>query len=162
MDQIVRKTARIALKVDQYVGSKIRQRRGGVGLTQEQLAEALDISYQQIQKYETGANRVSAGRLYQIAQILGVDINYFFDDMPDGHFTVDPSQGGAPNRSVIELVRNFNAIEDDSIQGAILSLVRSLAGASGADQESEERKPSNGFLLDGMDARSAEAVGAED
>lgn len=64
--------------MDKIVGQKIRIRRVKQGLTQQDLAAALGLSYQQVQKYETGANRVSAGRLYYIANVLGVDIPYFF------------------------------------------------------------------------------------
>ena len=65
--------------IDQHVGERIRLRRTERGLTQEQLAAALDVSYQQVQKYETGANRISAGRIYQIARKLGVEVGYFFE-----------------------------------------------------------------------------------
>ena len=68
-----------ATEVDSRVGDRIRRRRILMGLTQDQLGEALGISYQQIQKYETGANRVSVGRLYLIAQKLGVNPGWFFD-----------------------------------------------------------------------------------
>ena len=64
---------------DFHVGERIRERRAGLGLTQEDLGGTLQISYQQIQKYETGANRISAGRLFEIASALDVGISYFFD-----------------------------------------------------------------------------------
>ncbi len=65
--------------VDDHVGKRIRERRRMVGMTQAKLAEPLGISYQQIQKYELGTNRVSAGRLYVLSEILGVTIDYFFE-----------------------------------------------------------------------------------
>ena len=70
--------------IDQHVGERIRLRRTERGLTQEQLAEALDVSYQQVQKYETGANRISAGRIYQISRKLDVSVGYFFEGL-DGN-----------------------------------------------------------------------------
>ena len=79
----------LAKKIDDHVGRQIRKRRNLLGLTQEQLADALGISYQQVQKYETAANRVSAGRLYEIAAKLDSDIGFFFEDL-------DPSLLGSP------------------------------------------------------------------
>ena len=67
-----------ALDVDHYVSLRIRQRRIMLGLTQQQMAELIGVTYQQAHKYETGINRISAGRLYQIVQALGVEISYFF------------------------------------------------------------------------------------
>ena len=72
---------KVAKRVDDHVGERIRERRTMMGLTQEHLAKALDISYQQVQKYETGANRVSAGRLFEIAKRLEVDVAYFFENL---------------------------------------------------------------------------------
>ena len=69
--------------VDVHVGKRVRLRRTLLGMSQEQLGAALDITFQQVQKYERGANRVSASRLWDISQILDVKISYFFDDMTD-------------------------------------------------------------------------------
>lgn len=124
MDNVRFKGARNAARIDQTVGDRIRKRRTLLGFTQEQLAEALDISYQQIQKYETGANRVSAGRLFQIAQRLEAPIGYFFEGM-GLEFDTEVSIGS--NRATIDLVRNFNTIGDPSIRNAVASLVKSLA-----------------------------------
>ncbi|MGF1463654.1 MAG: helix-turn-helix domain-containing protein [Maricaulaceae bacterium] len=126
MDQINVRGARLAYIVDQHVGERIRQRRTLLGFTQEQLAEALDISYQQIQKYETGSNRVSAGRLFQIARRLEVEVGYFFDGLE----TVGPNRSmphGGSNRAVIELVRNFNDITDAIMRASVANLVKTLA-----------------------------------
>jgi transcriptional regulator with XRE-family HTH domain len=75
MDNLTAPPTKLNRRVDDYVGTRIRLRRTLLGLTQEELAAALSISYQQIKKYETGANRVSAGRLFQIAQRLGIDVS---------------------------------------------------------------------------------------
>ena len=117
--------ARLAKRVDQHVGERVRQRRTLLGLTQEQLAAALDISYQQIQKYETGANRISAGRLYEIAQELDTDVSAFFDGIEPGTEATQMPHGGR-NRTTIELVRNFSEIGDPIVRNAVSSLVRSL------------------------------------
>lgn len=125
-----------AKRIDYHVGERMRGRRGELGLTQEDLGVALQISYQQIQKYETGANRVSAGRLYEIAVALEVDIAYFFD----GYETASrgaPLPRGGHNRAAIELVRNFLEIKDENLRSAVAMLMRVL-------KEQEARRLGNG------------------
>ncbi len=76
-----------ATETDRYVGGRIRERRVMLGLSQKQMADMIGVSYQQTHKYERGINRISAGRLYEIAQVLRVPLNYFFEglgDRPDG------------------------------------------------------------------------------
>ncbi len=130
MSETATRTPRLAKRVDEYVGERIRQRRTLLGLTQEQLATALEISYQQVQKYETGANRVSAGRLYEIAKHLDVEIGFFFDGLEPGSQT-QPLPHGGRNRAMIELVRNFGEIKDPLVRNAVSSLVKSLSLRSG-------------------------------
>jgi transcriptional regulator with XRE-family HTH domain len=98
-----------------------------MGLTQENLASALNISYQQVQKYEAGTNRVSAGRLYEIALNLNVEVSYFYEGM-DVEMEIPPLEHGGKNRSVIELVHNFSEITDPDLRAAINGLVKSVAG----------------------------------
>jgi len=112
-----------AADIDRHVGERIRRRRVMLGLTQEQLGEALGISYQQIQKYETGANRVSAGRLFKVSQILEVGVSTLYDGLGE---VADEGINGA-SRHVIELVRAFSKISDDKVRASVMSLVRSLA-----------------------------------
>ncbi len=118
---------KVAKRVDELVGERIRERRTQMGLTQEHLAAALSISYQQVQKYETGANRVSAGRLYEIAQRLEIPVSYFFDGL-DTTTASEPLEHGGKNRSTIELVRNFGDIDEASIRSAVSGLIKTLAG----------------------------------
>jgi transcriptional regulator with XRE-family HTH domain len=113
--------------IDQHVGERIRLRRTEQGLTQEQLAAALDVSYQQVQKYETGANRISAGRIYEIARKLGVEVGYFFDGLSEGASVTPPLEHGGRQRTAIELVRKFAQIEDAEVRAAIAGLVKTLA-----------------------------------
>ncbi len=113
--------------IDKLVGEKIRNRRVLLGLTQDQVADSLGLSYQQIQKYETGANRVSAGRLYQIAQTLDTTVAWFFEDL-DGAEKDVLSDDATSSRNVIELVRGFSRIRDDKVRATIMSLVRTLGG----------------------------------
>ncbi len=114
--------------VDRQVGERIRRRRILLGLTQDQLADALGISYQQIQKYETGANRVSAGRLAQIADVLEVQPGWFFG-------SAERAEAGAgSSRAVIDLVRNFSRIDDERVRTNLIALVRALAGRGDDDE----------------------------
>ena len=118
---------RLSRRVDAFVGGRIRERRTEMGLTQENLASALNISYQQVQKYEAGTNRVSAGRLYEIALNLNVEVAYFYEGM-DVNMEIPPLEHGGKNRSVIELVHNFSEITDPDLRASINGLVKSVAG----------------------------------
>lgn len=119
-----------ALSIDRYIGERIRRRRTMLGMTQDDLAAALGVSYQQIQKYETAANRISAGRLYAIAQRLGVEISYFFDQFDDGDEGEAAPGGDIPHggrmRSTIDVAQRFAAISDPEVRAAIAGLVRTL------------------------------------
>ncbi|MEN3162621.1 helix-turn-helix domain-containing protein [Tistrella mobilis] len=124
----------LARRVDNFVGERIRLRRTLLGMTQEHLAAALDISYQQVQKYETGLNRVSAGRLYEISTKLGVPVAFFFDGLEEIADSIDPDapkEHGGKNRSTIELVRYFTDITDQTLRTAIIRLIKALAEGNG-------------------------------
>ncbi len=117
--------------VDIHVGARIRTRRLLIGMNQETLARALGLTFQQVQKYEGGANRVSASRLSQIAEILGVSISYFFNDLgPDG---AEPSRREAESRErlqrpeTIELIRSYYAIADSETRHQFLEMVKAVA-----------------------------------
>src|SRR6476646_1550530 len=96
-----------AQEVDRHVGARMRERRIMLGLTQQQMAELIGVTYQQAHKYEKGINRIAGGRLYHIAQALGVDVSYFYDGvgLQGGNFTPTPQQ-----RLLLELARNFTAL----------------------------------------------------
>ena len=114
-------------RIDRHVGERIRARRAELGLTQEQLAQALQVSYQQVQKYETGANRISAGRMFEIARKLGVDVSYFFEGLGlDEAGEQPPMEHGGRQRAAIELVRKFAQIEDPHVRSAIAGLVKAI------------------------------------
>ena len=113
--------------IDLTVGSRIRTRRLLVGMSQEKLAELLAVTFQQVQKYEKGTNRVSASRLHRIAGALGVDVQYFFS----GHNgDVPQSEAGAfidtflADRDGVELAKAFVAVADPAMRRAIVELVR--------------------------------------
>jgi transcriptional regulator with XRE-family HTH domain len=112
-----------AQDTDRHVGARMRERRIMLRLTQQQMAELIGVTYQQAHKYEKGINRVSAGRLYHIAQALGVEVGYFFEGLGrDNAVKMTPQQ-----RLLLELGRNFIAIPIRKHQDAICSLARALA-----------------------------------
>ncbi len=132
------KIALTASEVDRLVGDRIRRRRILMGLTQDQLGESLGISYQQIQKYETGANRVSAGRLYLIAERLEVSPGWFFDPAKSDASSSDFDDLGS-SRLLMEFVRCFARIGDERIKSVLVALVKAMA-----DEESDRELPANG------------------
>lgn len=115
-----------AKRVDAYVGERLRERRSLMGYTQESLANHLKLSHQQVQKYETGANRISAGRLYELAKTLGVSVAFFFEGFDEAAPVAEQKHGGT-NRSAIEIAQNFSEIKDPSVKSTLSSLVKMLA-----------------------------------
>jgi transcriptional regulator with XRE-family HTH domain len=118
--------------VDVHVGKRIRQRRWMNGTTQQQLAEAVGIKFQQIQKYETGMNRVSASRLWDIAHVLAVPVSFFFDGLDaEGGETL---QGDVPSdvltdKEALELLRSYYAIPENQ-RRRLFDLARVLSEAA--------------------------------
>lgn len=115
-----------AKRVDVHVGERLRERRSFMGYTQESLAQELVLSHQQVQKYETGANRISAGRLYELARTLDVPIQYFFEGFDESLPAHTPKHGGT-NRAAIEIAQNFSDIKDQTVRSTLSSLVKTLA-----------------------------------
>ena len=116
--------------IDRYVGARIRERRIMLGLTQQQMAELIGVTYQQAHKYEKGLNRVAAGRLYSIARALGVEVGYFYEGLHTaGGSTLSPSQ-----RLLLDLARNFLNIRDPRHREAVATLARALAERENGDQ----------------------------
>ena len=118
-----RRTAGRTQDVDRHVGARVRERRIMLGFTQQQLADLIGVTYQQAHKYERGINRISAGRLYEIAHVLSVPVNYFFEGI-NGEETraVSPRE-----RMCLELARNFAQIPNERYQEALGALARVLA-----------------------------------
>ena len=102
--------------VDAHVGKQIRQRRWLLGMTQNDLASKTGVKFQQIQKYETGANRVSASRLWQIAKVLDVQVSYFFEDMPSDRSadTVAIKPDLFSEKETLQLIRSYYLIPERS------------------------------------------------
>ena len=127
--------------VDTHVGSRVRLRRMLLGMSQERLGESMGLTFQQVQKYEKGVNRIGASRLFQISRILDVPIQFFFEEAP--HIDASGVRGMAEpdsevfiieflnSREGLELNRAFVKIVDSKVRKSIVDLVRALsAGAS--------------------------------
>lgn len=124
--------------VDVHVGKRIRQRRWMVGMTQQQLGDKVGIKFQQIQKYETGMNRVSASRLWDIAAALDVPVNFFFDGIAeadaDAAAALEPVESGArgdllADKEALELVRSYYAIPEEQ-RRRLFDLAKVLSDAA--------------------------------
>ena len=113
-----------ATMTDRHVGSRIRARRIMLGLSQQQMADLIGVTYQQTHKYERGINRISAGRLYEIAQVLKVPVSFFFDGLES---QVDESTLPERQRMCLELARNFSQISNERHQEALSHLARAMA-----------------------------------
>ena len=124
--------------IDVHVGNRVRMRRMLIGMSQEKLGERLGLTFQQVQKYEKGSNRVSASRLYQMAQILGVPVQFFFEDMSEVADIESSDVSGASETGEImdflnssegvQLNRAFNEIASASVRRRVIDLVKSIAG----------------------------------
>jgi transcriptional regulator with XRE-family HTH domain len=133
--------------IDIHVGSRIRLRRTLMGMSQERLGEALGLTFQQVQKYERGVNRVGASRLFDLSRVLDVPISFFFDDMPEplahNYGTQTASLAGRrtlgfadaqdafvddsfSRRETLELVRAYYRITDASVRKRVFDLIKSL------------------------------------
>jgi len=108
--------------IDTFVGGRIRERRIMLGMTQHQLADRLGITYQQAHKYERGLNRISAGRLYQLARVLDVEVGYFYEGLEQLGASESSNQ-----RMCLDMARNFSDISDDRKRHALAQLTRTLA-----------------------------------
>jgi transcriptional regulator with XRE-family HTH domain len=129
--------------VDVYVGARLRLRRNLTGMSQEQLGKSSGLTFQQIQKYERGTNRMGASRLYQLARLLNVPVAYFFEDMPQAQ-TKQPGLSDAEQaplanaphedsqilqrRETLELIRAYYRITDPRQRRKVYDLIKSMAG----------------------------------
>ena len=138
--------ARQAHPVDVHVGGRVRLRRVFLGYSQEKLANALGLTFQQIQKYERGANRISASKLYELSRILSVPVTYFFEgvesDSEGGSSTAEDSSsagtGGIHSsdpdftnqRETLQLISSYYRIPDAKVRAEVLSLLKTLGRSS--------------------------------
>jgi transcriptional regulator with XRE-family HTH domain len=125
--------------IDVHVGSRVRLRRNMLGLSQEKLGEAIGLTFQQVQKYERGANRIGASRLWELGEVLGVPVQFFYDTtdpvhapaLPSG-FAEAPQEGFDSDpmhrRDAQELVGAYYAIEDAAVRRRLFDLAKAFAG----------------------------------
>lgn len=126
-------------EMDVHVGQRLRVRRSLLGLSQEKLADAIGLTFQQIQKYERGTNRVSAGRLFELSKVLDVPVGYFFDQFgqinpkSQTHGMSDNQQEGFESEDVLErketldLIRVYYSVEDHEARKDIMKFIKSMA-----------------------------------
>ncbi|HZS84839.1 MAG TPA: helix-turn-helix transcriptional regulator [Stellaceae bacterium] len=125
---------------DIHVGARVRLRRTLLGMSQEKLGDAIGLTFQQVQKYERGANRIGASRLYELSQVLDVPVSFFFEDLaglnapgrpglaePAGEYESDPML----KRETLELVRAYYKIPDSHVRRRFFELAKALAKTSG-------------------------------
>jgi transcriptional regulator with XRE-family HTH domain len=125
--------------VDRHVGNRMRMRRLLIGMSQEKLGELLGITFQQVQKYEKGSNRVSASRLYHVAKVLGVAVQYFFDELQvEGTVTgfaesqgADLISGALQSPEGVQLARIFSSTSDPEKRKLIINTARAISGLKG-------------------------------
>jgi transcriptional regulator with XRE-family HTH domain len=122
--------------IDVHVGQRVRQRRVLCGLSQTELANRIGLTFQQLQKYERGMNRISASKLWQIAQVLDVPVQWFFMDYTEGK---EQAESFHMKRETLELVRNFTSAPPE-VQRRFLSLVKSIAGSAERKEPAQSRK----------------------
>jgi transcriptional regulator with XRE-family HTH domain len=133
--------------VDIHVGSRVRMRRTLLGMSQEKLGDALGLTFQQVQKYERGANRVGASRLFEISRVLDVPVSFFFEDMPAETASLSAASGGTASgedveeferdplakRETLELVRAYYRISDPRVRKRVFELTKAVASGSEED-----------------------------
>ena len=108
---------------DVYVGRRVREARAARGMSQSALAEKLGVSFQQVQKYEKGTNRIGSSRLWDICSVVDVPITYFFEGLDVGHGKDDPHLA----RRTIKLAKEIEQIQDEGLKDKILDLIRAAA-----------------------------------
>ncbi len=139
--------------IDVHVGHRLRLRRTLLGMSQERLAHLLGLTFQQIQKYERGVNRIGSSRLYELGQILNVPISFFFDDMAEGDHAPELLAPGLAEeaadfafdgdrdlqldkRETLEFVRAYNRIVDPAVRKRLFELAKALANLCDSPRDS--------------------------
>ncbi len=125
--------------IDTYVGKRLKQRRNLIGLSQEKLSDQLGITFQQVQKYENGSNRVGASRLFQIGRVLGVPVSFFFEDYKPASITktLQAAEETAKikddvmtQKETLDLVRAYYAIPNAKVRKKMLDMLKSLSDSN--------------------------------
>ncbi len=125
--------------IDIHVGSRVRLRRTLLGMSQEKLGNALGLTFQQIQKYERGANRIGSSRLYRLSKIMDIPVSFFFEEVPEGILDNQPglSEDGVgyeadqlSKRETLELVRAYYKIMDPKVRKRVFELVKAVGNSN--------------------------------
>lgn len=140
--------------IDVHVGSRVRLRRTLLGMSQEKLAGAIGLTFQQVQKYERGANRIGASRLFELSRVLDVPVSFFFEELPAqlagqgaaaAPGLAEPPHSYEPDplakRETLELVRAYYKITEPHVRKRVFDLVKALAAAESRERASETPKP---------------------
>ena len=130
--------------IDLHVGIRVRQRRVLLGMTQTDLADTMGLTFQQVQKYERGMNRISASRLYGLSQVFDVTVEYFFEDMPPDVAGISPGKGRGKAKKLqsyepdpmttqetMKLVRSYYSIDDAKVRRQVYELTMALGASAG-------------------------------
>ena len=125
--------------VDLYVGRRIRQRRQLLGLSQTKLADALEVTFQQVQKYERGSNRVGAGRLFQLSRVLDVPVAYFFDNLDQADDQTKPAASEL-TREHANLLRAFDGIEDNGLRHRLFELIKDISRMQDGSKQPDRKE----------------------
>lgn len=120
--------------IDVHVGLRVRERRTMMGLSQENLADAIGLTFQQVQKYERGSNRISASRLWHIAKVLQVPVEHFFKGLENGPAV----ELGFKPRRALEIVRYLEGIPEAAVQNRLFALIKSLSKAPSLGEDHAE------------------------
>jgi transcriptional regulator with XRE-family HTH domain len=141
--EVEERSSRRANPVDVHVGSRVRLRRMLLGMSQEKLGEHLGLTFQQVQKYEKGINRIGASRLFDLSQVLGVPVQFFYEELAvsgaaGAGFGERPAESYAVeflgSREGLELNKAFARITDSKVRRSIVDLVRAFAGEAAASE----------------------------
>ncbi len=141
--EVEERSSRRANPVDVHVGSRVRLRRMLLGMSQEKLGEHLGLTFQQVQKYEKGINRIGASRLFDLSQVLGVPVQFFYEELAvsgaaGAGFGERPAENYAVeflgSREGLELNKAFARITDSKVRRSIVDLVRAFAGEAAASE----------------------------
>ena len=136
--------------VDVHVGARVRLRRMLLGMSQEKLGEAIGLTFQQVQKYERGANRVGASRLYELSRVLDVAVGFFFEEFDANLLDGNPGLAEAPmppfehpsfERETLELVRIYQRIGDPAVRRRLFDLARAIANACSSAAFASSNRP---------------------
>lgn len=127
--------------IDVHVGSRVRLRRTLLGLSQEKLGDSIGLTFQQVQKYERGANRIGSSRLYELSRVLDVPVSFFFDDAPDGEMPpvspaaapIEPGpessfeQDAMGRQETLDLIRAYYRVSDITVRKRLFDLTKAIA-----------------------------------